>query len=84
MEVKNKPVKETPTSRESDARVTGRELDVEVSDERLQVVVAQTLQVEGRFEFEIFQLHCVYVHLLMSGENKVVVVDVFCSVLEKY
>ena len=52
------------TSGESCALVAFGELDVEEGDERLDVVVAATLEVEGGRECEVRLLHRVDVYLL--------------------
>jgi len=48
----------------SGALVAPRELNVEVSDEGMDVVVAFDLQAEGWGEGQVFKLHGVDVHLL--------------------
>ena len=64
-------VVECVTSGETRLLVTLGELDVEVGDQRVDVVVPLDLQAEGRGEGQVLGLHRVDVHLLHTNRSNV-------------
>lgn len=62
MQIRRRP----PTGGEAGLLVTLGELDVEVGDQRVDVVVPLDLQAERRREREVLRLHRVDVHLLLA------------------
>lgn len=75
--------REALTRGEAGLLVTLGELDVEVGDQRVDVVVPLDLQAEGRGEGQVLALHRVDIHLLHGGQQTVHVTRIslipFCA-----